>query len=387
MTSPAAFIHTCRIGSPSAFRGFLEDYPNSTEGQLVVHRLNFLKAVAKEDIESYRFFIDKYPENPFVFEAAAAFPSLWLGEINKRVGIDTIAIVNNPPREKSSDSILTASEKDLLDFQIAALKNFLQEKSINTLYFNSTENKYLTSPVVLTVGFTDKAEYVDVRLKQAIGTMLVTGLVGGLLYVGIPPRYEKKTSKHFEINIQSGDGNAFYSGITNISKKGEQTEIIKALSIFGEKGLPSLAFAINDSNSDVRIAAAKALGKMRDSKALDILFVTLKSGNSNQRCEIAELLGEVYDSHVEPALADALNDPFENVRALAAAALGKLRDERAVGPLITALQDKEWSVRHHAARSLGKIKDRRAIVPLTTALKDDNNYVRDAAIEALDALR
>ena len=62
------------------------------------------------------------------------------------------------------------------------------------------------------------------------------------------------------------------------------------------------------------------------------------------------------------ALADALKNPFLANRA--ARALGDLRDERAIEPLIGALEDQNDDVRCQAARALGEIGDPRAKEPL-----------------------
>jgi len=54
---------------------------------------------------------------------------------------------------------------------------------------------------------------------------------------------------------------------------------------------------------------------------------------------------------VEPLIA-ALKDAEWRVREAAAEALGKIGDPRAVEPLIDALQDKEWFVQRTAAEAL-----------------------------------
>jgi HEAT repeat protein len=54
---------------------------------------------------------------------------------------------------------------------------------------------------------------------------------------------------------------------------------------------------------------------------------------------------------VEPLIA-ALKDKDSDVRKAAAEALGKIGDPRAVEPLIAALKDAEWHVRKAAAKAL-----------------------------------
>jgi HEAT repeat protein len=100
----------------------------------------------------------------------------------------------------------------------------------------------------------------------------------------------------------------------------------------------------------------------------------------------ARALGEIKDPRaVEPLIA-ALKDAEWIVREAAAYALGEIKDPRAVEPLIAALKDENEYVRKAAAYALGEIKDPRAVEPLIAALKDKDSDVRKAAAEALDHL-
>lgn len=89
---------------------------------------------------------------------------------------------------------------------------------------------------------------------------------------------------------------------------------------------------------------------------------------------------------VEP-LARALKDKEYRARAIAAEALGKIGDVRAIAPLTAALKDSEYKVRAIAVEALGKIGDVRAIEPLTVALNDSEYKVRLAAEEALERIK
>jgi len=83
-------------------------------------------------------------------------------------------------------------------------------------------------------------------------------------------------------------------------------------------------------------------------------------------------------------LQDQRKDP--EVRKNAAKALGKIKDPRAVEPLIATLKDKDSDVRWHAARALEKIQDPRAVEPLIATLKDKDSEVRWHAAEALEKI-
>ena len=100
-----------------------------------------------------------------------------------------------------------------------------------------------------------------------------------------------------------------------------------------------------------------------------------------------------------PALIEALQDqsnPFTR-RWEAAKALGAIKDERAVEPLIKAMSDENEVVRRVTAEALGRLGDKRAIPVLKKALRDPKYYfdkrtgrkryyTRESAAEALEKL-
>lgn len=84
-------------------------------------------------------------------------------------------------------------------------------------------------------------------------------------------------------------------------------------------------------------------------------------------------------------LIEALKDPHHNVRIAAAEALGEIRDPDAVDPLIRVSCDAREDVRIVAAGALGRIGDRRAIPPLIRFFSDSYHGVRVAAADAVAA--
>lgn len=112
------------------------------------------------------------------------------------------------------------------------------------------------------------------------------------------------------------------------------------------------------------------------------------------RQKYAETSSEFKDISVTTALIEALKnnkDPY--VRIEATKALGKIREKRAVPTLINALEyDKSESfsryaaesLRSSAAEALGKIRDTRAVPSLIYSLEnDETESVRNSAAEAL----
>ena len=74
------------------------------------------------------------------------------------------------------------------------------------------------------------------------------------------------------------------------------------------------------------------------------------------------------------------------MHAEAAKALGELKDARAVGPLIAMLKDEDIDMRRVAAEALGKIGDVRVVEPLIAALKIGGSKVREVADDALEKI-
>jgi HEAT repeat protein len=139
-------------------------------------------------------------------------------------------------------------------------------------------------------------------------------------------------------------------------------------------------------NPDHLWRAARLLGEAGNSRATEPLVRTLaESRDWSARAMVLEALGKIGKSPQElDLLLAALKDDRKDVRLAAALALGKMADRRAVEPLIATLQDKDSYVRLMAASALGDIGDSRAVEPLLKTFKDDlAEDTRSYAAEAL----
>lgn len=142
---------------------------------------------------------------------------------------------------------------------------------------------------------------------------------------------------------------------------GEEAAI--ALASMGKPAFEPLTNELANANVSVRRNAAWAIGELTNMP-------------TGQRADAV------------PQLVSLLNDSDEWVRMAAARALGELRDERAGERLISALSDSQWRVRELAAWALSEMKEERAVKALCSVLLADSQAeVRRSAAEALGEIR
>jgi len=158
-----------------------------------------------------------------------------------------------------------------------------------------------------------------------------------------------------------------------------------------KEAVPALIRALDDSDEEVRIAAAHAIAKVliEASELVPILIGTLDNSNARVRKTAVEMLGDIGSEAKEaaPYLMKALGDSDYGVRGSAAEALGKMGAgaKEAVPTLVKALGDDHPFVRVNAAEALGKIgTEAKGTIPaLIKALGDSDYGVRRVAIDML----
>ena len=128
-------------------------------------------------------------------------------------------------------------------------------------------------------------------------------------------------------------------------------------------GMSRLLESLKDSDSNVRRAAAEALGAVAQAapaladRVLDPLLAALR--DSDSKCALGSSRGVGVVAQAAPALADRVLDPLlaalrdsdSNVRQIAAAALKAMIQvapalvDRVLAPLLAALRDSNFNVR------------------------------------------
>ncbi|GAB4505725.1 MAG: hypothetical protein Fur0043_27220 [Anaerolineales bacterium] len=143
---------------------------------------------------------------------------------------------------------------------------------------------------------------------------------------------------------------------------------------------------LEDSQLEVRQAAAKTLGKTRYVEAMPYLMLALRDSFWwYEREAAADVLLEAIETIGQPAvdyLLEALQDTEAAVRRFAARLLGRIRDPRAVEPLGMALYDIHFEVGQAAAESLAGFGEAGLRV-LAEALKHPEAWLRQHAISGL----
>lgn len=143
-----------------------------------------------------------------------------------------------------------------------------------------------------------------------------------------------------------------------------------------------------DADAFNRQAAARALGDIRDPRALEGLLEAMDDSDPIVRGAAAlAMVSFRKDPRVFEKLIAALKDDDFTVRGEAALALGRLEDDRVFDPLINALRNGRPELREKAATALGEMGDLRAIDELRVSMmRDEKAEVRMSAQKALAAM-
>ncbi len=139
--------------------------------------------------------------------------------------------------------------------------------------------------------------------------------------------------------------------------------IADALAGYGPAAVAPLIDALNDEKQQPagRVWAARILGRLGDHRATPALVARLSDRRDVVRMAAAEALGGVRDrAALQPLVQAVLHDPSPQVRAFVTAALGRLGDESATGVLISALADPDHGTRVRALEALELLGSSRA---------------------------
>jgi HEAT repeat protein len=131
-------------------------------------------------------------------------------------------------------------------------------------------------------------------------------------------------------------------------------------------------------------ACIETLGTGRCRSARGAIARRLASPHLELRVTAARALGRLGMGEAIPALTLALTDESWPVRAMAAQALGRLSASPAIDALVRCVSDRSWWVRHHAAYALAAIGGEGHDALCELAAHADDRYAREMAREALE---
>lgn len=151
--------------------------------------------------------------------------------------------------------------------------------------------------------------------------------------------------------------------------------------------LLSVVRNVKDEDEDVRGAALRALGRIRDESSIPFLIQALGFPETWLPPRIGEILVNIGKACILPLIKDLKNIESENRRVWAAEILGWLDAKEAVLPLVESLSDISPEVRSKAAGSLGRLKDNRALGRLLELLvAEPVPFVRVRVAQALGSI-
>ena len=146
-----------------------------------------------------------------------------------------------------------------------------------------------------------------------------------------------------------------------------------AAAAFGDVELV-MSYVENNVDDMGRIALYSLRNARGDEAALKIAKAAESTSNERDKREYVVAIGETGSRAAVPALIRLLEDPSDNVRNAAASALVKLGDRRAVAPILKLIDDAKNShaFNQHLIDALGTALDKKAL-PKLEQLRDSEN--------------
>jgi HEAT repeat protein len=158
---------------------------------------------------------------------------------------------------------------------------------------------------------------------------------------------------------------------------------IEALRSIGAPCVVALGDCLADPELSVQEAAAAVLASIADERAFDPLVRALHSPDWIVRMYATRAVGRLKNPRAIQSLIPLLQDRVKAVRQEASSALGAI-GETAIPSLVEALTHQDWPVRLHAVEALGRTRSSNAVEPLCSVLVNDaDSAVREDAVRAL----
>ena len=178
-----------------------------------------------------------------------------------------------------------------------------------------------------------------------------------------------------------------------LAERVHHQEAALALASMGRKAFEPLSQQLTSTNATARRNAAWAIGELTNmipgerSGAVSQLITLLGDSDAWVRMAAARALGEVRDERAVTRLVATLSDENWRVREVVVWALSEMKDDRAVNALCSVmLSDVRVEVRRGAAEALGEIASAGALPSLKQALNDTEPSVSAKAAWAISEI-
>ena len=344
-----------KIGDTGAVEPLIQKIKSSEDDRYVVNQIRKSAAEALGRIQDMRAvdpliqIIKSSEDDNWVREEAAKA----LGQIGDKESVDILlhSLVDDDKEVRSFSALAlgTMGNSRAVEPLINALKDDFEDvRKHAVVSLGNIGDTYAVEPLI---------EAIEQRVCDCSYITRALGKLGDERAIG--PLIHTLQNSWWHSSRRSGEE----------SQEMVQFSIAEALRDIGESAIEPLILALKDEDFKVRTYAAKALGMIGDTRAIEPLIGTFEDRGDPIQPTIftIEAVVEALLCMGEPAidpLLDALKNNNPSAREYAAYTLGKFGDPRATIPLLQLLPDDVENVIMTTLRALGKIADPRAVEPL-----------------------
>jgi HEAT repeat protein len=192
--------------------------------------------------------------------------------------------------------------------------------------------------------------------------------------------------------IEKSTGRNQASGVIWLLSKGARQEALTAAKVAGERRVPgttdALGAALKRTEPEVRVAAATALGRLKDARGLESLAGAIR-GTSNEKERTLFTAEAIRIIAVQPLdqVIKIAKSPDTTIRELAVKSLAEFARERPNPRVVSVLRDyvadKTPAIRQAAVYALARVKDKSVLDDLVAMQADPDPVIRAQVAHAM----